>query len=294
MMRAFGKTTVILVAGLLLLAAAANAAVYDIEKDPFLYGNLSQNDPGLGGIGPSACGPVAAVNSFVYLENAYPATYDRLLVPDDNPPNAVHDNAELVSTALVLTGPSYMNTANPGGTEHDDFIWGKAEYVEDVAPNRTRYEAWDNYNWVNPVRPKPDWVNIGGVDKMFLYQELVACEDVEILMIFGLPPDDWGHYVTMTSFDWNDADDNGIMTFAENASMGFVDPIDGLHYTTHIWDDSGYTPYGAIETEVWPNVGQRGHITMAVSESPVVVPEPAYVSLLGFGVLAALRRRRKM
>ena len=43
------------------------AISYDIEKDWWLYGDLNQNT--IPGIGPMACGPTAAVNSFVYLQN---------------------------------------------------------------------------------------------------------------------------------------------------------------------------------------------------------------------------------
>ena len=65
-----------------LVAAAAmlcaqqpgEATVYEIEKDYWLYGNLDQDD--IPGIGACACGPTAAVNSFVYLENAYPCPYN--------------------------------------------------------------------------------------------------------------------------------------------------------------------------------------------------------------------------
>ncbi len=277
--------------------AEAQEIVYDITKNPLLYGNLSQNDPLMGAIGPDACGPVAAVNSFVYLENAYPGVYDRMLVPDDNPPDGLHDPAEMAATALVLSGPNYMNTQSPPvgvvGTAHDDFLWGKHKYMEEVAPGRTRYEAWDNFNWVNPQRPKPDWVNIGGVDKMFLYEELVDCEDVEVLIIFDIPPNEWGHYVTVNEFHWVDGDGNGIMTFAENATMGFIDPFDGLHYTTQIWDDGGYGPYGAIETEAYGTF-PRGHITVGVSESPAyVIPEPTGLIVFAFGALVAARRRRR-
>ena len=98
---------------LCLLAANANATLYSIDKDPghVLYGNLNQNTIPAP-LGPVACGPTAAVNSFVYLERKYPSVYNRSLVPDLNA-DGLYQNNELVAVAQTLAGANFMNTAVP-------------------------------------------------------------------------------------------------------------------------------------------------------------------------------------
>jgi hypothetical protein len=249
----------------------------DIEKELALYGNLDQDD--IAGGGEVACGPVAAVNSFVYLENKYPGFYDRKLIPDDNPANGLHDKAELISVATVLMGAGYMNTVAPGGTWHDDFIWGKMTYIEEKVPGVTAYQAQDYWAWIHHAQPA--WVQGPYPTWQFLFNELSDCEDVEILMSW----EEGGHYVTLTSFHWLDQDGDLIIDPSENAWIDFIDPGTGAYNTTSIWQSY---PDGAIETSYFGTTASW--ISMAVSESPI--PEPATITLLALGLGAALLRRR--
>jgi hypothetical protein len=173
-------------------------------------------------------------------------------------------------------------------------IFGKWKYMESVLPGVTVYgaemdEVWD---WVgrppgeNPGIPKPAWVH-DGTDPLFhptwqfLYDELVACEDVEILIV----DEGWGHYLTVTGFVWNDANGDGVVDAAEGAIIHYIDPATGLPGTSAIrqtgLDQQLLVSYGTI-----PNA----QLIMTVKES---APEPATVTFLALGGLALLRRKRR-
>jgi len=268
-----------LLAGVLLLCLLAGAAwgnTYDIEKELELYGDLDQHDvPGFGAV---ACGPTAAVNSFVYLQNKYPGIYDTLLVPDINA-NGL-DNADMIAVAQTLGGAVYMNTIANNTTYHDDFIWGKREYIEDKAPGRTEYLAQDSWNWPQPARPKPTWVSTQYPTWDFIYDELVACEDVEVLLSWS----GGGHYLTLSSFHWADTANPGVIDLGE-AWIDYMDPWTGAWGQSNIWSGSG-----RIETDY----ESGAYISMAVSESPI--PEPISLVFFSTGVAAVMgvaRRKRK-
>lgn len=254
----------------------AQADVWEISKDWALYGNLNQNHiPGIGGV---ACGPAAAINSFVYLENAYPWIYTNSLTPvqgiDYRPPVGVDPYDDMIAAAVVLGGANYMNTTLANGTWHDDFIWGKYSYIEWFVPGKTRYEAQDYWDWTNYDRPT--WVDPVIPTWNFIYDELFDCEDVEIL----LSGDDFGHYLTLTSFLWDDAANSGM--------MDYIDPWTGAWAACNIRLQSGQ-----IQTDYRGTGTYNSWISMAVSESPI--PEPStLLLLLGSGLIGVvyLRKRR--
>lgn len=280
------------------LVSPAGATVYCIEKDVELYGNLKQTD--VPGIGACACGPTAAVNSFVYLENAYPGIYDNSLVPagsaggnDYNGDGVSDAYDDMAAIAKKISRLAYMNCVCPGGTYDDMFIYGKQKYMEEVAPNKTIYGAQLSSTWAwpggrlegeYPPIDKPDWVEDNTIPRwQFLYDNLVDCEDVEILIVDG----DWGHYLTLTSFCWDDVDEDQIIDSDEGAIIDYIDPATGAWGVSGIWqtslDGQLYVPYGVYTAQ----------LVMAMKESPV--PEPAAVVLLCTGGLCLLGywRRRK-
>ena len=297
--KACGIRVLAVAAVLAILVLPASAAVYDIDKDPdgILYGNLNQIH--VPGIGPVACGPTAAVNSFVYLENKYPCVYDNLLVPAGSAPPGVDYNGDgitgryedMATVAATLGG--LMGTAPPGGTYDDMFIYGKYAYLEQVAPGLTTYAAQMAGTWgwqgrpVVPPIAKPDWVADGTIPTwQFLWDNLVACEDVEILIVDY----DWGHFLTLSSLFWNDANNDLIMDIEEAAVIDYIDPWTGAKGFSPIWQ------YG-LNSQLFVGYGDypAAQLVMAVKESPV--PEPATFiiwSLLGgFGIAMGWWRKRK-
>jgi hypothetical protein len=275
------KTPLVFLLIVSLLAVYADAAIeYFIDKDPqhVLYGNLSQNDPALvqllgQPLAAVACGPVAVTNSYRYLENKYGWVYDNSLT-----------GGNLAQTAATLAG--LMGTAPPGGTFWDDLIWYKYSYIENLVPGKTVYKAqydpaWQWGIWNDPGGQilQPAWVMPGLPTWQFLWQELSHCEDVEILLNWS----DGGHFLTVSSFNWIDMNEDGIIDFNENATFDYIDPCTGQKGVSNFWQN-GFD--GILETNYndWAPT-----ITMAVSES---IPEPATLLLLGFGGVSLLIRKR--
>ncbi len=259
------------------LAVPASADIWEIQKPIELYGTLSQNDPLLVDLlGPDiasmACGPVAVTNSFVYLENAYPQIYNQSLT-----------NGDPAGTAALLA--QMMGTDPVNGTWGDALIYWKMRYIDERLPGSTYYSAQTNWGWNvtdefgQPVAP-PDWVEFTKPTWEWLYEELVACEDVEILLTYD---SGGGHFVTLTSFHWDDVNNDGIIQMVEDAWIDFIDPMTGMVAYADIWDEGG-----SIET----TYGGSSWISMAVKESPT--PEPGTMLLLGLGggLTLVIRRRR--
>lgn len=285
------------------LPQVAQAELYSIVKVPGLYGNLDQDKIPQGG--QYMCGPTAAVNSFIYLQNAYPANYDTSLVPvgsaggldlDGNGiPGQYYD--DMVAVAQTVGGLNYMNTkanlvggAGGAGTWDDMFIYGKRNYIESVLPNKTLYAAQLKSMWAwagrpadeTPPLPKPAWVqDLTQPNGLFLYNELNDCEDVEILIVDG----DWGHFLTVTGLVWNDLNNNGLIEAAEKALIHYIDPVTGAPGVSSI--DGQVNPGDPIRI----NYGNfpQAELVMTMSES---VPEPMTLSLLALGALVVMRKRR--
>ena len=256
----------------------AQAITYDIQKDWTLYGDLNQNS--IPGIGSMACGPTAAVNSFVYLQNSYPDIYDHYLVPDLHSTPDLYENDELVTVAEILAY-DYMHTDMTNGTWSDWFLYGKWDYIEENAPGSTIYAAQQFSTWSRPPVPEPSWVSDVLPTWSFLYDELAASEDVEILINGS-----YDHYLTLTSFYWDDIDDDGIIDGAEDAWIDYIDPWTGAWGISDIW----HLDYGGESVIATNYEGGLSFITMAVGESPV--PEPSTAVLLGLGLAALALRRR--
>jgi hypothetical protein len=265
-------------AAILLSAASARAITYDVSLDWTLYGDLNQRT--IPDSGDYACGPTSVVNSFVYLQSSYPEIYAHSLVPDLYGTPDIYESDEMIAVAEILIGSDYMDTKLPDGSFGDMLIYGKEKYLEERVPGSTIYAAQEIMGWIRPPVPEPSWLDEAIPTWSFLYDKLTASADVEIRI------NGWAnHFLTLTSFYWDDTNDDGIIDPAEDAWMDYVDPWTGAWGTAGIWH---YGP--SMLTDY---AGGTSFISGAVAESPV--PEPSSILLAGIGLLglAGLGRRKR-
>jgi hypothetical protein len=116
---------------------AANITGID---DHTKFGDFDQHDVTCGGT--DACGPTAAANSFVFLENTRPDLYGTSLTGG-------FTMADLIATADNLQTFAFMGSCSCGengdescaDTYMEDFIIGKQNYIDHYAPGTTTYGA---------------------------------------------------------------------------------------------------------------------------------------------------------
>jgi hypothetical protein len=252
------------------------ADVYDVTLPIEQYGNLNQQT--VPEFGNWACGPSAATNGYVYLENAYPELYGRSLVPpqgqDLDGDGFVNQYDDMIATVQILGGETYMRTAGLGATPRDLFIAEQAQYIEDRVPGVTTYSAqatssWqyhERQEWCEPIDPEWD----------FIYGGLTSAGSVSILVSWTAG----GHYLTLNGFHWNDANDNGVIDRAENATLDFMDPWGGEPGAANVWFQGGH-----LRT----NYVSGSSIYAAFVAVPI--PEPATGVLTLLSGLIWLRKR---
>jgi len=213
-------------------------AVYAVQEPTALFGNLDQHSlsfayPEFGsGATSKACGPAAALNSLVYLQNAFSGSYGSSLVQststDLDRSGVVNAYDGWVLTAgSGLAASTAMNTTLTNGTWHDNFIRGLASYVETRSPGHTQYLAqdfWSPTYWGNApsTKPQPDWVQGQAPTWSFLYDALSKSAAVDVL--FSATSGSVGHYVTVTGLTWDTSSNAG--------TLSYVNPWNGVSEQT--------------------------------------------------------------
>jgi hypothetical protein len=228
-----------------LINFSASATI--INLGPNNFGHLSQLDPGLvkanvcSANGLTACGPVAAVNSFSYLQGMFPV-YDNSLIPNGDP----------VATATALAAPGFMN-CGPCGTSITDFSDGKKKWIEGKVPGVTAYSLDMNPN----------------IDT--LINDLTKKQDTELLLGFydSMGVRVGGHFVTLFM----------ASSGPDGTMLGFVDPFNPNNPNSALDVNKNYTALpGFLLVQNYGPVGDTTRVDFAIDESPI--PEPGTLILL--------------
>jgi hypothetical protein len=286
-----------------LLAAAVIAAfagsahadnVITGMENAALFGNLNQGDTACPNV---ACGPTAAVNSFVYLQNRWPNKYDNKLVPKGA--NAAQQYMNMQMVANTLGSAAYMNTCACGnGTFIEQFILGKQKYLDTKAGMVTSYGAQDTFAWRTTlpdgsmVAAKPAYVQDNTAPTgQWLVDQLQAGEDVELFINGSMG----NHYITLTQMTYNLTNNTGSFMFIDPNQVNNMmagPPVVSMGMITGL--DATDSDILFTSASVSAYLGTGLNIVNAVSESPV--PEPATYAVMGIGFLAlgaVLRRRSR-
>lgn len=245
--------------------ASASAATITATEDAAKFGHLDQ---GATSCKASGCGATSAVNSFVYLQNMFPAVFSNPLVPKSGDTLTQED---MVAVADELS--RRMGTG-PNGTNIEDFILGKMSYLEEKNKGRTKYSAQLALAW-DSIALKPDFVKDQTPPTLtFIASEIKAGEDVEAFLAGA----DGRHFITLTGISYDDTTNTG--------TLSFIDPLGGKDSTVNI---TGVDADKLIHVQYKTGNFVIGNV---VTESPV--PEPPVVVLLSLGIAALMLVRRKL
>ncbi len=208
-----------------------------------------------------ACGPAAAVNSFVYLEHTYPGVYGQSLVLLSPP--FTQGMGEVI-TGNDLGSAVFMGCSCASGTAWSNFYSGKTSYINLLASDTTAFSQ--------QTVPTADYIA----------SYLNSRADIEILMVPS--SGGTGHYVTVTGITYDD------MGFGQ---LMYIDPLDGMF---HVADLEGYDSISGLSVRyVAPggSIPQSLNIAFAATEAPVPEPGTLILTPLSLAVLAMWRRRRR-
>lgn len=268
---------------LALCPASAFATVFSIQETIGYFGNLNQHSLeysysqyGTGG-GNMACGPVAGINSLVYLTNRFPSVYGSSLIHvapgdmDNSGSHTAYDDWIYSAGASGMAKYAYMNTTLQNGTWHDNFIRGIYSYIEASVSGVTQYSAQDYWSptyWGNAptTRPQPSWVLGQTPTWNFIYDGLTKGSSVGVLFTYT---GGGGHFVSVTGMTWDSLTNSG--------TLAYMNPWTGSSESTQIRLSSGRlnTDYGGTNGS-W----------ISVANSVVAVPEPSTMILFFVGAIS--------
>jgi len=245
-----------------MLAAHADTIALDPTEDFDNFGK--QPNFCLVGVG-GVCFAASAINSFIFLENQYPAVYGNKLTPNVVGAKPNQTDPKDATNFATMTGPVTANTAG-----YNKFLAAKNAWINKFAPGTTSIISEYVGSASNNSVPTFD----------FLAGEIQKKEDVEMFVVgAGV-----AHAIDLVSVSCGPP--------FNVCGMRYQDPNDPttLQPFTQFTAGAG----GALEFFGLPGfAGSPFTIQAAFSESPVPELSTWLLIGLGFGVLAAARTRNR-
>jgi hypothetical protein len=246
-----------------LLASANPISVNEVVGD---FGHLDQHKTKC----PTrSCGPTAAVNSFVYLQNTYPMVYFHNLAGLSEGSEIDTANSLVMSMGTCVKDNQGNETCK--NTTWENFYLAKASYIDLHAPGTSNYSSESAFSWApgeaGGAGKPPAVADNTKPTADYLINQLQQKRDVELEV--ETVDKTLGHYITVTGITW----DPDTML----GSLSFVDPDNGGDKSRDIFINNGYLSWKR------PSDNKIVEIQTAVSEGPV--PEPVTNLTAGAGLI---------
>jgi hypothetical protein len=253
------------------IAVGAIADPFDYSEDFGKFGQTQNFTCQMHG----ACGAVASINSFTYLQKQFPQVYGTSLVPGLQMNGTDTADAQKFGFTGWTQGTNPMRTGyyNRTGTAEGDFIDTKKDWFHDFAPNTTVFDTW----WTGSPdhNRKPTIADLA--------QEIKDKEDVEFFVDDG---NGFYHVMTLT----------GVACDMNNAcSIKYQDPNSpGTNQSAAVTSNNNMLMFTGVPGS---NFNGTVTITAAFAESPMasLVPEPStfvMLAMAGAGLVVFRRRQR--
>ncbi len=261
------------VALVLIFGTYVQAGPVDFSKPFGKYGTLWNTYDGTSTGAPEPwCAPTSTANSFKYLENQYPGTYDNFLTGRVG----LLATRDALCTGWQKPGSPARMGMGVGGASYRSLWESKYYWIADWATGTTIFGGMvdeDPSGWAGGEN-----LTFGKPSMSFLEERVRRCDDIEL---WFKPASGMSHVVVLTSLHYTDTNGNNRWDIeTEEGQIDYQNPNDPNvpQYGTVTLVD------GYLKTTC---DSQSVTITAAYSE----VPEPAALALLTFGGVM-LRRRR--
>jgi hypothetical protein len=242
-----------------LVSAALTCAAYcnaDTFTEDFNNFGKQQNFcvDGIGGV----CFATSAINSFIFLENLYPAIYGNLLTPNIQGTKPNQTDPQDTTDFATMVGAVTNDTAG-----YNSFVSGKMTWINQKAPGT----SWITSNY-------PGSSSNNGIPTIgFLTNEIQTQEDVELFISGG----GIGHAIVLTSISCSGPKPTDCI-------IKYQDPNSPTVQQTSQLLDTGAIGSGMFGFQGLPGTDPKYTQTLftisaAFAESPV--PEPSTLALLG-------------